>query len=165
MKKRVTLLLNISLGLWIAYYALFFIGYFAQKPLFWRIFGGDYYMSDDFKPVYSPTFLGMFLVIAAVGVILNLLLRKNATPGLCIGAEVFAAAAFEADILVKSLVPMVKTIIMGQFTGSDGVSVGGLHSQSIGILSMALTIFFAASLTLMVCACCITQFERRAVTQ
>lgn len=122
-------------------------------------------MSGDFKPVYSPTFLGMFLVIAAVGVILNLLLRKNATPGLCIGAEVFAAAAFEADILVRSLVPMVKTILMGRFGSVDAIAVGGLHAQSVGILSMVLTIFFVASLTLMVCVCCVTQFERRAVTQ
>lgn len=160
MQKRVTMLLNISLGLWIAYYVLFFMGYFAQKPLLWRFF-----TYNDYEPVYSPTFIVTFLVIAAVGVILNLLLRKNVTAGLCIGAEVFAAAAFEADILVKCLVPMVKTILMGRLGGADGVAVGSLHSQSVGLLGMALTIFFAVSLALMVCVCCVTQFERRAATQ
>lgn len=164
MSKRVTIMLNISLGLMAAYYSLFFIGYFAQKPLLWRLLGGEYYMSEEFKPVFSPVIIGMALAIAAGYAAFNLLLRRNASAGLRIGAEVFAFAAFTVNSLVKGIAPMIKTVIMGIFGGADDVVIGSLHSQSMGFLDMLLCPFFAVSLTLMVCACCIMQCERRLLT-
>lgn len=165
MTKRVTIMLNISLGLWVAYYALFFMGYFAQKPLLWWFFGGDYVMSDDFKPVFSPVLIGFSLIIMAGMPVFNLLLRKNSSPGLCIGAEVCAFIAFLSDRLIKGIVPAVKTILMGKLGNADAVLIGGLHAQSVGFLDMVLIAFYAVSLTLMVCACCIRQCERKSVTQ
>lgn len=165
MSRRVTIMLNISLGLMAAYYSLFFIGYFAQKPLLWRLLGGEYYMSEEFMPVFSPVIIGTSLAIMAGYAAFNLLLRKRTSSGLLISAEIFAFAAFTVNSLVKGIAPKAKTIVMGQLGGADAVVIGGLHAQSVGFLDMLLCAFFAVSLTLMVCACCIMQCERKSVTQ
>lgn len=161
MKKRVSILLNISLGLAICYYELFFIGYFTQKPLFWEILNVDISMMSELEPSYSPLIIGFSLISAAGLAIFNILLRKNSSPGLCIGAEVFTVTAFAADRLVKVIASDMKTIMLGRTAGADGVVVGGLHAKSVAYLDMLLITFFVVSLGLMVCACCIMQCERR----
>ena len=162
MTKRVTTLLNISLGLAVAYFVLFLAGYFAQPQLWW-LFGADLSMLNEFEPSFSPIIIGFSIIVAAGTVVFNLLLRKNAS--LCIGAEVFSVIAFAADRLVKWFVPPAKTILLGNTVGMNGVVVGGYHAQTVAFLDMAFITFFAASLTLMVCACCIMQCGQKAVTQ
>lgn len=161
MTKRVTMLLNISLGFAVAYFVLFFAGYFAQ-PQMWWLFGADLSMLNEFEPSFSCIIVGFSLIIAAGTIFFNLLLRKNSS--LCIGAEVFSVIAFAADRLVKWFVPPAKTILLGDTVGVDGVVVGGYHAQTVAFLDMAFITFFVVSLGLMVCACCIMQCEHKTET-
>lgn len=147
MKKR-TVMLNISLGLCAFYEVCFFIGYLLQKPLF----GRDFYDYDELEPVFSPVVIILMLFLAAGVVIFNIMLRKHQTKAMTIGTAVFAAAAFESNLAVKAAASLLMSVYSARLGGTDALTAATLSSHAVSVMDLIFSVFFVASLVLMICA-------------
>lgn len=152
MSKR-TIMLNISLGLCAFYEVCFFIGYVLQKPLF----GRDLYNYDELKPVFSPVVILLMLLLAAGVVVFNFMLRKHQTKAMTIGTAAFAAVAFESNLAVKSYAALLMSIFSANLGGQDALIAATLSSRAVSVLDVIFSVFFVASLVLMICAACVKE--------
>lgn len=157
MKKR-TLFLDLSLIFGIAYHALFIAGYLLQKPLFGRVF-----CTPDALEQIEPVYCFSIVVIAAVfGIgfaLFALLMRKNTSRNLFIGAAVFSGIAFTAERIVYSAIASSPLLLnkLNAEKGELGVIAYGLGRSSVAILDAILLPLFAAAIVLMCCAACVKE--------
>ncbi len=151
--KRPRIMLNISAGLMAAYCALFLAGYFLQYE-YWILGFSDMALSfpTEVPRVYSPVIIGSVLLISAVTIVFDILLKKRSSSSLCIGAAAFAVCAFTTDRLIKGLAPVIITRAMA-IEGTHGVALAGYHANAVRFLDMLLLPLLAVFLTLMVCVC------------
>ncbi len=153
MKER-TVMLNISLILCAIYEVCFFAGYFLQKPLFAPLL---YSGHDEFKPVFSPAVIVVMLFLAAGVVLFNMLLRKNRSKAMTVGVAVFSTAAFEINHWVKGVSSFITTYASAHFGGNDAFVMVAVSNKVVSLLDFLFSVFFVASLVLMICAACVKE--------
>ncbi len=156
MKKR-TVLLNLSLIFGVAYHVLFIAGYLLQKPLFgWLLYPNKL---EWIEPVYCVSIPVIAAVFGVGFALFAVLMRKNTSRGLFVGALVFSGIAFVAERIVYSAIAG-NILLLNKLTaerGELGVFAHGLGSGSVAILDTILLPVFAAAIVLMCCAGCIKE--------
>lgn len=153
--KKAKIMLNVSLVLIIAYFVLFFAGYFRQVPLFRRSFGGEGALDDSLKPTVSFLLIGSWLVIIAGIIAANIRLQKNPTGLNRIVAAFAAVASFILDRVGKSLVPRRITAYAAEYGGELDIVSAKIHKEAVVCFDRVLVPLFAVSLILMVFAACV----------
>ena len=155
MSKR-TLMLNLSLIFGAAYHALFIAGYLLQKPL---LFGGlvDPEILESIETIY---YVPIIIIAAVCGIcfaLFVLLMRKNTSRGLFVGAAVFSGIAFIAERIAFSAVAS-NVILLNKLLaekGDLGVTAFNMNRSAVSLLDMYLLPLFAAAIVLMCCAACV----------
>lgn len=157
-------LLNWSFVCTVAYYALFFIGWSLQLPLFAKVFE---YTDDQISNMVTVFFPSVVVVLAvgAVGLtVFNLLLRKKFSSRVFICAAVFSALVFISDRIAKVAIPYVgytPCTHLRDMGVKDTWHSAELSKKTIVVLDTFLSVFLVAAITLMICAFCIGKSERR----
>lgn len=157
MKKR-ALLLRLSLVLGIAYHALFIVGYLLQKPLFGRLFAPTA-EPERLEVVYSVPVIAVTAVCGIVFAVFVLMMRKNTSRGVFIGAVVFSGVAFIGERLVN-LIAANSVILAAKLAaekGVLGVTAYGLNRSVLGTLDVFLSPLLVAATVLMCCAFCVRE--------
>lgn len=91
-------LLNWSLVCIVVYYALFFIGWSLQLPLFAKLFEYPDEQISNMVTVFFPSVV-IALTVGAVGLtVFNILLRRKFSPRVFICAAVFSALDYADDM-------------------------------------------------------------------
>lgn len=155
MNKR-ALLLNLSLIFGIVYHALFIAGYLLQKPLFGRLLCPPT-LIEQIEPVYCVSVVVAAAVCGVCFALLVLLMKKNTSRKLFVGAIVFSGGAFVIEriaynIITSSVVLADKLIAE---KGELGVYAYSLGRGAVMLLDMFLLPMFAAAIVLMCCAACV----------
>lgn len=155
MKKR-ALLLNLSLIFGAAYHALFLVGYLLQKPLF----GSLLYPSETverLETVYSVPVIAVTAVCGIGVAVFTLLMRKNTSRGMFVGAIVFSGGAFIAERIAN---PIAVSCLLNKLhaeKGEMGVIAYGLNRSAVAMLDLFLLPLFVAAIVLMCCAACVKE--------
>ena len=157
-------LLNWSLVCTVLYYALFFIGWSLQLPLFAKLFEYTDKQISNMVTVFFPSVV-IVLAVGAVGLtVFNILLRKKFSPRVFICAAVFSALVFVSDRVAKVAIPYEGAspcIHLLEMGAKDTLHSAELSEKTIIALDVFLSVFLAAAITLMICAFCIGKSERR----
>ncbi len=156
MKKR-ALFLNLSLIFGIAYHALFIAGYLLQKPLFGWQFPPE--TLEQIETVYCMPVIAVTAVCGIVFAVLVLLMRKNASRGLFVGAIMLSGGAFIVERIANNIAAN-NIILLNKLNaenGELGVIAYGLNRTAVAALDMFLLPLFAAAIVLMCCAACISE--------
>lgn len=158
MKKR-TILVNLSLVFGIAYHALYIVGYLLQKPLF----GSSMYPPETlerFETVYCVPVIAVTAVCGIVFAALVLLMRKNTSRRMFIGAAVFSGGAFITERIANNTAAgsiALLNKLRDENGGELGVIAYGLNRAAVASLDMFLLPLFVAAIVLMCCAACIKE--------
>lgn len=155
-------LLNWSLVCTVLYYALFFIGWSLQLPLFAKLFEYTDEQKSNMVTVFFPSVV-IVLAVGAVGLtVFNILLRKKFSPRVFICAAVFSALVFVSDRVAKVAIP-IKGVADScvHLRVKDTLHSAELSKKTIIVLDTFLSVFLAAAITMMICAFCIGKSERR----
>lgn len=161
--RRRALFLNLSLIFGIAYHVLFIAGYLLQKPLFGGLFCTPTVL-EQIEPIYCFSIVVIAAVFGACFALFVLLMRKNASRNLFIGAAVFSGIAFITERIAYSAISgSVRLLNKMNMHGELGVIAYGLGRGSVDLLDMLLLPMFAAAIVLMCCAACVKEQPRMVV--
>lgn len=155
MSKR-TRMLDLSLIFGAAYHVLFIVGYLLQKPL---LFGGlvDPEVLESIETIYHVPIIIIAAVCGICFALFVLLMRKNTSRGLFIGAAVFSGIAFIAERIAFSAVASSLALLDKLLAekGELGVTAFNMNRSAVSLLDMYLLPLFAAAIVLMCCAACV----------
>lgn len=156
MKKR-TLLLNLSLIFGVAYHMLFIVGYLLQKTLFGWLYPPE--TLEQLEPIYSVPVIALMAVCGIVFAVLVLLMRKNTSWGMFVGAIVFSGGALVTERFANSIVTGSVVLLnkLQAEKGELGVIAYGLNRTAVAALDMFLFPIFVTAMVLMCCAFCVKE--------
>lgn len=156
MKKRATFL-NLSLIFGAAYHVLYIAGYLLQKPLLGWLYPPV--ILEQIEPVYIISVIVVTAVCGACFALLVLLMRKNTSRGLFVGAAVFSGGAFVAERIANNIAANNIILVnkLNAENGELGVIAYGLNRTAVAALDMFLLPLFAAAIALMCCAACVKE--------
>jgi len=156
MKKRV-LLLNLSLIFGVAYHALYIVGYLLQKTLL----GWEYppIIREQLETVYSVPVIVIMAVCGIAFAVLVLLMRKNTSRRMFIGAIVFSGGALVTERFVNNIITgnVVSLNKLLAEKGELGEIAYSLNRTAVAMLDMFLLPMFVTAIVLMCCAFCVKE--------
>ncbi len=156
--KRRALLLNLSLIFGAAYHALYIVGYLLQKPLLgWLLYPPE--ILEQLEPIYSVPVIALMAVCGIVFAVLVLLMRKNTSRGMFIGAIVFSGGALVIERFVNNIITN-NVVLLNKLRaekGELGIIAYGLNRSAVATLDMFLLPLFVTAIVLMCCAACVKE--------
>ena len=149
-------MLNVSLVLIIAYNALFILGCSQNRLLLKLLYPSvPEDLNDHLSVIPVIIVSGCMLIIAAWIIVFNILLRRNPSRGMRIGAALFALFAYVADSTIRKFAVSIAISIV-QYKAEEVSSVL-MQGELIDFLYFVLSVLYITSLTLLVCAACVMQ--------
>lgn len=157
-------LLNWSLVCTVMYYALFFIGWSLQLPLFAKVFEYADEQVSNMVTIFFPSVVIVLAVGAVCLTVFNILLRKKCSPRIFICAAVFSVLTFISDRVAKVAVPfegVYPCMHLRNIGVKDTLHSAELSQKTIIVLDTFLLFFLVAAIVLMCCAYCVSAAKIR----